>query len=317
MRVVILEPLSISANILEKYVNKLEIKGHEVISYNNRIENEDEIISRSKKADVLVLTNIPITDKIIKSCSNLKMISVAFTGVDHIDLDACKKNNITVCNSSGYANQSVAELTFGFIISLMRNIKDCDSATRNGKTRLGLIGNEISNKNLGIIGTGEIGLKVAKLGKAFGCNLLGFDKVKRAEGKRIGIKYMDLKSLLRKSDIVSIHLPLTDKTEGLINQNKLKLMKKSSILINVARGPIVDTKALFNVLREKNIRGAGIDVFDKEPPLTEDDPLVDLSNVILTPHIGFATQEAFNKRADIVFENIKKWEEGNPQNVMV
>jgi D-3-phosphoglycerate dehydrogenase len=253
---------------------------------------------------------------VINSCPNLKFISVAFTGVDHLDLQACRDNGIVVSNSSGYSDQSVAELVFGLIINLIRNIKAGDRATREQKTRDGLIGNEISNKKFGIVGTGNIGIQVAKIAKAFGCELLGNDLKEKEEAKILGIEYMDLNELMKKSDIVSIHVPLMDSTTNLIAEKEIKLMKENAILINCARGPIVNSEALADALNNEKIAGAGIDVFEMEPPIPAEHPLLNAKNTILTPHVAFATKEAFIKRADIVFNNIFSWLDDNPQNVV-
>ena len=189
MKIVVIEPIGLNENIVNEYKKEFEIMGHELITYNNRVENDDKLITRAKNADIIILTNIPLTRNMIINCSKLKLISVAFTGIDHIDLAACKEQDIMVCNASGYANQAVAELTIGMIINLLRNVINCDKATRKEETREELIGNELFGKTMGIVGTGCIGMKVAELGAAFGCNLLGHDKVEREKAKDIGVKY--------------------------------------------------------------------------------------------------------------------------------
>ena len=317
MKITLLEPLSISKKYLDNFEKRINERGHEFVYYDQRTEDEQELINRIDDSEVIILTNIPLSQNILKECSELKMISVAFTGVDHIDLETCRRQDIMVCNSSGYANQAVTELTFGLMISLMRKIKQCDRAVRKGETKEGLIGNEIAGKKLGIIGTGEIGLKVAELGQAFGCDLLGYDRVERAEAQLYGLDYLKLEELVSESDIITVHLPLTEETEKLIDEEKIKKFKSEAIFINAARGPIVDYEALAAALRDEKLAGAGIDVFYQEPPLDEDNELLELSNTILTPHIGFATQEAFNKRAEIVFNNIFVWEKGELQNKMI
>ena len=317
MKITLLEPLSISKKYLDNFEKRINERGHEFVYYDQRTEDEQELINRIDDSEVIILTNIPLSQNILKECSELKMISVAFTGVDHIDLETCRRQDIMVCNSSGYANQAVAELTFGLMISLMRKIKQCDRAVRKGETKEGLIGNEIAGKKMGIIGTGEIGLKVAELGQAFGCDLLGYDRVERAEAQLYGLDYLKLEELVSESDIITVHLPLTEETEKLIDEDKIKKFKSEAIFINAARGPIVDYEALAAALRDEKLAGAGIDVFYQEPPLDEDNELLELSNTILTPHIGFATQEAFNKRAEIVFNNIFVWEKGELQNKMI
>ena len=272
MKIVMLESIGISKSKVKEYASKLENEGHEFIYYEDRVENENKIIKRCKDADIIIISNLPLTDKVIKKCSKLKMISVAFTGIDHIDIESCKKENIMVCNSSGYADEGVAELTFGLIISVMRNIISCDKATRNGETREALIGNEICGKKLGIVGTGNIGKRVAEIGKAFNCQLLGYDKVEKDELKNIGLKYVELDKLMQESEIVTLHVPLKEDTESLINEKRISQMRSDSILINTSRGPVVESKPLAKALKNGDIEGAGIDVFEKEAPISGDHP---------------------------------------------
>jgi D-3-phosphoglycerate dehydrogenase len=231
-------------------------------------------------------------------------------------MDACRENDILVSNSSGYANQAVAELAFGLIIDLMRNIKDSDKAVRAGKTRNGLIGNELAGKNFGIIGFGSIGQKTAKIAAAFGCNILVDDHKEHKLGEELGVEYLPIDELMQKSDIVSLHVPLKDSTVDLIDEEEIALMKKEAILINTARGPVVNSEALAEALNNEKIAGAGIDVFEMEPPIPSDHPLLNAKNTILTPHTAFATEEAFIKRAEIVFANINAWLAEKPQNVV-
>ncbi|SJZ99829.1 2-hydroxyacid dehydrogenase [Selenihalanaerobacter shriftii] len=317
MRVVMLEPLSVEKEIIDNLAAKIEKEGHEFIAYDDRVEDEDVIIERASDADVVIITNLSLSERVINACSNLKMISVAFTGVDHIALEACKEGGITVCNAPGYSTHSVAELTIGLMISVMRNIVSCDVATRQGKTREGLIGNELHGKTLGIIGTGAIGLRVAEIGRAFGCELIAYSRTEKEKAKELGITYVDLDTVFTESDIVSVHVPHTNETEELVSKELIDLMKESSILINTARGPIVDSEALASALREGKVDGAGIDVFEMEPPIPEDHPLLDAPNTVVAPHVAFATPEAFYKRAEIVFDNITSWLKDEPKNIMV
>lgn len=316
MKIVMLEPIGINEKSLNNFTERLKEFGHEFIFYNDRIEDEKIIIERAKEAEIIIITNLPLSARVIKSCLKLKMISVAFTGVDHIDMKTCLENNITVCNSSGYANQAVAELVFGLIISLKRHIISCNTAVREGKTRQGFIGNELLGNKMGIIGTGAIGIKVAEIAKAFGCELIGYSRSKNKKALQMDLQYVDLDILMKESDIITVHLPLSESTRNLISKDKINLMKPSAILINAARGPIVDNEALANALNQDKIAGAGIDVFEMEPPIPKNYPLLNAKHSILTPHVAFATYESFNKRAKIVFDNIFKWLEGCPQNVM-
>lgn len=317
MNIVLLESLAISDNKLNEFRTKLEEKGHEFKAYDKRVEKDEKIIERAKNADVIIITNLPLSKNVINSLPKLKMISVAFTGVDHIDLKACKENDIIVSNAPGYSTHSVSELAIGLMVNVMRNMNKCDSAVRNGKTRSGLIGNEIHGKTLGIIGTGSIGTRVAEIGKAFGCNLIAYSRSKSEKAKELGIKYLSIEELFEKSDIISLHVPHTPETEGMIDADLINRMKESAIFINTARGPIVDSEALANALNEEKIAGAGVDVFEMEPPIPEDHPLVNAKNIVLTPHVAFATPEAFDKRADIVLSNIISWDKGDPINQIV
>ncbi|MGM0411050.1 MAG: 2-hydroxyacid dehydrogenase [Bacillota bacterium] len=317
MKVVLLEPLAISEEKLNEFAKELRNKGHEFEAYDDRVEKEEVIVERAKNADVIIITNLPLSKNVINSLPKLKMISVAFTGVDHIDLESCKENNIVVSNAPGYSTHSVAELAIGLMINVMRNMNKCDNAVRSQETRAGLIGNEIHGKTLGIIGTGTIGMRVAEIAKALGCNLIAYSRSKAEKAKELGIEYLDIEEVFEKSDIITLHVPHTPETEGMINEELINKMKESAIFINTARGPIVDSKALAEALNEEKIAGAGIDVYEMEPPIPEDHPLVNAKNTVLTPHVAFATPEAFVKRAEIVFENIKAWDKSEAINQIV
>ena len=316
MKIVILEPLAVKDEVIENLASDLKAKGHQLITYDDRVEEEQEIIKRASDADIIIISNLPLSENVIKSCSKLKLISVAFTGIDHIDLKACQEEGITISNAPGYSTHAVAELALGLMIAVMRNLVPADAAVRANKTRSGLVGPELYGKKLGIIGTGSIGLKVAELGKVFGCELLAYNRSEKEKAKKLGVNYVSLDTLMSESDIVTLHLPHTKETEGLIDQSKIDLMSADSILINTARGPIVDNEALANALTAGEIAGAGIDVFEMEPPLPDDHPLIAAPNTVLTPHVAFATPESFQRRAKTVFENIRTWLNDNPQNVM-
>lgn len=316
MKIVMMEPIGLDKKVLNKYREELEKKGHEFVSYDNRVEEDSELIKRAKDADIIIITNLPLSAEVINSCSNLKFISLAFTGFDHIDMKACNENDIIVSNASGYADQAVAELVFGMTINLLRNMKESDQVTRDGKTRKNLIGNELAGKKFGIIGTGNIGMRVASIADAFDAKLLGYSRTKNEKALELGMEYLSLEELLSESDIVSIHVPLNEATKNLIDKKEIAVMGENSILINCARGPIVNSEALAEALNEDKIAGAGIDVFEEEPPISKGHPLLNSKNTIVTPHVAFATEEAFEKRAETVFNNIYKWLEGNPQNVV-
>ena len=313
MKLVIIEPLGVTKEKLLKLATDTLGDQVEITYYDTRVEDTTELIARGKDADIIAVSNLPLNSEVISGCTNLKMLAVAFTGVDHIAIDTCKERGITICNCAGYSNAAVADLVFGMIVSLYRNMTACNQVVREGGTKNGLIGFELEGKKFGIIGTGAIGLRVAGIAKAFGCEVYAYSRTIKEE---LDLIYTDLNTLLATCDIVSLHVPLNDQTKHLINKEKLALMKPTAILINTARGPVVDSQALADALNAHELAGAGIDVFELEPPIPTDHPLFHSPNTLVTPHIAFATVEALEKRAVIVFDNIKKWLEGTPQNMI-
>ncbi len=309
MNIVVLEPIGVDKNFL---LDKL--KDHDVTYYENKTNDEAEMIQRAKDAEILIIANNPVSKNVLEKCPQLKMISVAFIGVDHIPMDYLESRNIIVSNAKDYCLHAVSELALSLTLNILRNIKECDIKIREGKDKTGLIGNELYNKTFGIIGTGSIGMNTAKLALAFGCNVVAYSRSEKEEAKKLGIKYVSMKDLMKESDIISIHLPLTDKTKHFINKEYIDLMKKNAILINTARGPIVDNAYLKEVLEKGLIRGVGIDVFDIEPPLTEKE--IYKRNSILTPHIAYTTKESIIRRSNIVIDNIQQFIDNNPINVM-
>lgn len=313
MKIAIIEPLGIDEKAVEKLKQDFLPEDIELVYYNSAPQDDEEKIKRSEDADIVMLANMPLRKDVLEKCTKLKMLSVAFTGVDHVDMDYCKANNIMVCNCSGYANEAVCELVFGMVVDLYRNIFAADEAVRTGKTKAGLSQFELCGKKFGIIGAGAIGLKVANVAKAFGCDVYAYSRTPKDID---GIKFVSLDELLSICDVVSVHVPLTKQTKDLINAENITKMKSTALLINTARGPVVNAKALADALKNNTIAGAGVDVFDNEPPIAMDNPLLSAPNVVLTPHIGFATKEAMEKRAVIAFTNINKYLIGKPQNVM-
>lgn len=317
MKIVVLEPLAVGEEELREIAKPIIDKGHDLVIYNDKSSDSQVLKERVRDCDVLVIANSPLRREIIEAAKNLKMISVAFTGYDHVDLEVCKERGIAVCNAAGYSTHSVAELAYGLMVALLRKVVPLDKVTRDGGTMAGYRQNDLYGRTLGVVGTGAIGKKVASLGLAFDCKVLAYNRSHDDELVAQGVEYMDLDNVLKESDIVTVHLPLTDETRGLISEDKFKLMKKDALLINTARGPVVDNEALAKALNEGWIAGAGIDVFDMEPPLPSDYPLLGAKNAVLTPHIGFATEEAMVRRAHIAFTNVDKWMEGSPQNVVL
>lgn len=317
MKIKLIEPLSISDDLLKKYEDKLVSQGHEFVYYNKKATTVEEFVERSKDAEILMIANTPLPDEVIKEAKDLKLINVAFTGFDHVNVDLAKKHNIKVCNASGYSNTSVAELVIGMTLNIYRMINESDKKTREGKTSADYYrGLEIKGKTVGIIGTGKIGTETARLFKAFGANVIASSRTEKKEVLDLGVKYLALEELMAKSDIISVHLALNDKTRGYISRNLLSLMKKEAIFINCARGPIVDNKALADLLNEEKISFAGIDVFDMEPPIPGDYPLLNAKNILLTPHIAFLTDEAMIRRAEIAFDNSLSFASGQAKNIV-
>lgn len=313
MKLVIIEPLGVEQEKLLKMTEETLGNSLEIVYYNNRTTDTQTLIERGKDADIIAVSNLPLNKEVIEGCKNLKMLAVAFTGVDHIAMDACRERNIVVSNCAGYSNAAVSDLVFGLLISLYRNIIPCNEVVRKAGTKDGLVGFELEGKKFGVVGTGAIGSRVASIAKAFGCEVYAYSRtVKEIEG----VNFIDLDTLLSTCDVVSLHVPLNNATKGLINSEKLSLMKKNAVLINTARGPVVDSQALADALNQGKIAGACVDVFEVEPPVAEDHPLLSAKNLIATPHIAFATKEALVKRAVIVFDNVKAFLAGKPQNVM-
>ncbi|MBR4015348.1 MAG: hydroxyacid dehydrogenase [Anaerotignum sp.] len=316
MKIVIIEPLGITAEKLAEATAAVKARGHEIIAYDTKTEDVAELAERGKDADVIIVANQPFRKEVIEKCEKLKLLSVAFTGVDHVDVDVCKERGITVCNAAGYSTNAVAELAFGLAISVLRNIPPCDAVCRKEGTKAGLVGGELFGKTFGVVGTGAIGSKVAKIAQAFGCKVVAYSRSVKPEMESLGVTYLPLEEVLKISDIVSLHVPLNRHTKGLIGEKEIALMQKNAILLNTARGGVVDSRALANALNEERIAGAGIDVFEMEPPVPADHPLLHSKHTVVTPHVAFASHEALFTRAQIVSENILKWEDGTPQNVI-
>ena len=313
MKLVIIEPLGVNDEKLLSMAKDMLPADLEIVYYNTRVTDTETLIERGHDADIIAVSNLPMNADVINGCKNLKMLSVAFTGVDHIAMDACKANGVLVSNCAGYSTAAVADLVFGMIIALYRNMIPCNDVVRKEGTKDGLVGVELEGRKFGVIGTGAIGLRTAAIANAFGCQVLAYSRTKKDIP---GITYVDMDTLLSSCDIVSLHTPLNSDTRGLIGKEELAKMKPSAILINTSRGPVVDSAALADALNNGRLAGAGIDVFETEPPIVKDHPLLTAKNVIATPHVAFATKEALEKRAIIVFDNVDKWLKGTPQNVM-
>ena len=230
-------------------------------------------------------------------------------------MEVCRQRGVLVCNCAGYSTTAVAELVFGLVLGLARRIPACDGAARHGGTKAGLVGFELAGKTFGIVGTGAIGTKTAQLFLAFGAKVIAYSRTVRPEVEAMGVEYTTLEDVMSRSDIVSIHTPNNAETKGMISKELIAKMRPDAILINVARGAIVDNAALADALNQDKLAGAGIDVFDMEPPIPADYPLLHAKNTVLTPHVAFATDESMLRRAEIVFQNVEAYLNGQPENI--
>lgn len=307
MKIVAVEPIGISRQRAEELVERYAAKGCDFVVYPDRKEDEQTLVERMKDADVVIVSNIRLSREVLEQCPKLKFLNVAFTGLDHIDGEYCREKGIVIRNASGYATQAVAELAVGLMLDVYRKITPFDASTRNLQGRNNILGRELHGKTVGLVGTGAIGLRTAAILKAFGCRLLAYSRTERQEALDMGIEYTTLEDLMQRSDIISLHTPLTAQTKGLISREMLELCKTSAIIINTARGAVIDNEVLAEMLNKGCISGAGIDVYEYEPPLQSNHPLLSAKNVVLLPHVAFATEESFSIRVDIILRNLDEY----------
>lgn len=307
MNIICVESLGIDRERFESLKAHYAAMGHNFTYYMDRREDETTLADRMRDADVAVISNIKLPAAVLSQCPKLRYLSVAFTGLDHIDLAFCKEHNIKVQNAAGYSTTAVSELAVGMMLDLLRNIVTLNEKIRQGGSRGTFLGRELRGKTVGIVGTGAIGTATARLLVAFGAKVIAWSRTERPEVKAMGVEYMSLEDLLQQSDIVSLHVPLCDETRGLIGEKELALMKPTAMLINTARGPVCDIAAVGKALIESRIAGAAFDVFEQEPPLPIDHLLLSTNRCLVTPHVAFATEESFAARADIVFGHVDEW----------
>lgn len=315
MKISLLEPIGVPEKTIELLSKNLIDAGHEFVYYNAKTTDPAELAKRTEGCDIVMIANNPYPASVIEANPQLKMISVAFTGIDHVGTDACKANNVMICNAAGYSNQTVAELVIGMAIDALRNVAKANEVVRNGGTSAGIGGREICGRTVGIIGLGRIGLMTAKLFLAFGAKVIAYNRSQSEEAKALGIEYKSLEEVLSESDIVSLNLPLNASTRGFISADLIAKMKPDTVFINCARGPIVDNAALAKALNEDKLGFACVDVFDMEPPIPADYPLLSAKNTLLTPHQAFISEESMLRRAKIVFDNVYAYLENKPENI--
>lgn len=277
-----------------------------------------EVATRIRDAEFVLTNKIRLTDELLDACPNLRFIGLTATGTDNVDLDAAKRHDIAVCNIRAYCTQSVAEHVFGCLLSLTHNLENYVSDVRNGAWQTSddfcLLSHpvrELSGMTLGIVGYGELGRGVAKIAAAFGMRVV----VAARPGTEPDGERVSFDELLSSADVISLHCPLTDATRGLIGTDEFARMKNDAILINTARGGLVDSAALTAALRDGEIGAAAIDVLPKEPP-RNGDPLLDYdgTNLLVTPHIAWATNEARQAAIDELSANVASFLDGGDRN---
>jgi len=267
----------------------------------------EELKKRIRDADALMIRSATkVTADVIDAAKKLKVIGRAGVGVDNVDLKAATRKGILVVNAPESSSITVAEHAMGLILALARKIPPASSSLKDGKwEKKRFMGVELRGKNLGVVGLGRIGSQVVIRAKGFGMNILGYDPyVSEDYARELGIELLELDELLKRSDMVSLHVPKTKDTENFIGEKELAKMKKGAYLINASRGGIIDEEALFKALESGRLGGAALDVFNKEPP--SESPLLKLENVIATPHLGASTEEAQRNAAVITAEEIRK-----------
>lgn len=297
-----------SPEIYEKQLSDLG----EVKVYRGPPASIDEYLCRVDGADIAVVSHFKLPARAF-DLPNLKLVSLTRTGFDDVDLDAATLKGIAVANAPGYSDEAVAEHVFALLLSFLRRIPEADFWMREERFECTAFeGRELRGKTLGVIGAGRIGSRVSEIARCFGMEVLAYD-VRLGNGGKF--TYVGLDRLCAESDFITVHLPLTPDTKGIIDGEAFRRMKPGAVLINTARGPIIDQQALLAALGERRIAGACLDVFDQEP-LPSDSPLLGLSNTLLTPHIAYNTREAKERSITIAADNVARFLAGNPANIV-
>lgn len=291
------------------------------VSLYQRTESETETISRIGDSEIVLVNKVPITEAVLAACPNIKLICVQATGYNIVDVDACAKRGIPVTNVPTYGTDAVAQFTMALILEMCHRIGLHNHSVHQGDWAKAETfcywltpQMELAGKTLGIVGFGRIGQAVGKLAKAFGMNVIAYNRSQCEEGRKIA-EYVDLDTIFSQADIVSLHCPQTARTEKLINAETIAKMKDGAMLVNTARGGLVDEEALVAALESGKLRYAAVDVVSKEPmPL--DNPLLKTRKCIITPHIAWAPIESRQRLLNTVVENIRCFLDGHPQNVV-
>ena len=283
----------------------------------NRPSSNADTISRIRDADTVIniRSSVQFPREVLEACPNLKLLSVWGTGVDHVDLEAAGELGITVSNTPGYGAPYVSEHALTLALAVSRQVVLNDRRIRAGGWTAGFI-DELYGKTLGVVGAGAIGRRMIQLGQGIGMNVVAWTFNPTPErAAEYGVEFLELEELLRRSDVVSLHVALTPESEGLIGKEQLALMKLTAILVNAARGAVVDEAALVEALTDGKIAGAGLDVFETEP-LPPGHPLTKLDNVVLSPHAGGMAYNGTMRGLEMSVENLEAFAAGSPVNVV-
>lgn len=282
---------------------------------------ENLILERIKDAEIVITNKTPITDEMLESCRKIKYIGMLATGYNVVDVDAAKSKGIPVCNIPTYGTAAVAQMVFALLLEICQHVGAHSASVKSGDWSKNLdwcYWNypliELNGKTLGIIGFGRIGQATAKIAAAMGMKVVAYDEHPSETGKQYG-EYVSLDELLKQSDVISLHCPLFPSTERIINKENIGKMKDGVIIINTSRGALVDEQDLADALKSGKVYAAGLDVVSTEP-IKEDNPLLNCPNSFITPHIAWAPKESRQRLMDIAVDNVKKFLEGVPQNVV-
>ena len=298
-----------------------QIKAFGDVTTYPRTQGKDEIIARIGDSDIVLLNKVPIDAEILDACPSVKLICCLSTGYNVVDIHAARDRNIPVCNVPAYSTAAVSQFTFALLLELCHRIGHHDQTVPDGKWTAcpdfcywDTPQMELAGKTMGIIGFGRIGQAVGRIAKAMGMEVLAYSRSRRSEGEKIA-EYVDLETLLHSSDIISLHCPLFPETEKLINARAIEKMKNGAILLNTARGQVIDEAAVADALKTGKLRGAAMDVVSEEP-IRADNPLLSAPNCIITPHMAWAPMETRQRILDITVENIRGFLSNNPINVV-
>ena len=317
MKIVILERNSVGTDVEVSCFEKFG----EVICYDNTVERH--VAERIGDADIIIGNKAPLNESTLKDAANVKLICLFSTGYDCVDIDYCRGRNIKVANVVDYCTYAVSQHTFAMLFYLLEHLRHYDDYVKNGTygaqdrfSNFDLPFVELKDKIWGIVGMGHIGRKVAGIAQAFGCHVIFYS----ASGKSSCTEYerVDLDTLLRTSDFLSLHCPLSERTRGLIDKNALQKMKQTAILLNVARGPVINNADLYWALQNEEIKAAGLDVLEKEPIGSDNllGRIQDSNRLLITPHMAWAATEARIRIVEEVFQNIEAYLNGKDRNIV-